>query len=57
MAALGLGPGDEVIIPSFSWYSDYCALLPFGVTPVFADIGDDLNLDPADVERKITPRT
>lgn len=57
VAALGLGPGDEVIIPSFSWYSDYCALLPFGITPVFADIGDDLNLDPADVERKITPRT
>lgn len=57
IAALGLGPGDEVIIPSFSWYSDYCALIAFGVSPVFADIGDDLNLDPSDFEKKITDKT
>lgn len=57
VAALGLGPGDEVIIPSFSWYSDYCALIPFGVLPVFADVGDDLNLDPEDFEKKITAKT
>lgn len=57
IAALGLGPGDEVIIPSFSWFSDYCALIPFGVLPVFADVGDDLNLDPVDFEKKVTART
>lgn len=57
VAALGLGPGDEVIIPSFSWYSDYCALIPFGVLPVFADVGSDLNLDPKDFENKITDKT
>lgn len=57
IAALGFGPGDEVIIPSFSWYSDYCTLLPFGILPVFADIGDDLNLDPEDFEKKITKNT
>lgn len=57
IAALGLGPGDEVIIPSFAWYTDYCVLVTMGVTPVFADIGDDLNMDPADFERKITPKT
>lgn len=57
IAAAGLGPGDEVIIPSFAWYTDYCVLVTMGVTPVFADIGDDLNMDPADFERKITPKT
>ena len=55
--ALGLGPGDEVIIPSFAWYSDYCTLINLGILPVFADIGEDLNLDPADFERKITSNT
>lgn len=57
IAAAGLGSGDEVIIPSFAWYTDYCVLVTMGVTPVFADIGDDLNMDPADFERKITPKT
>ncbi len=57
IAAAGLGPGDEVIIPSFAWYTDYCVLVTMGVTPVFVDIGDDLNMDPADFERKITPKT
>ncbi len=57
IAAIGVGPGDEVIIPSFGWYSDYCVLVAMGVTPVFADIGDDLNIDPIDFERKITKKT
>ena len=57
VAAAGLGPGDEVIIPSFAWYTDYCVLVSLGMTPVFADIGADLNMDPADFERKITPKT
>lgn len=57
VAAAGLGPGDEVVLPAFSWYSDYCALVALGVTPVFADVGEDLNLDPDDFQRKIGPRT
>ncbi|MEG1524409.1 MAG: DegT/DnrJ/EryC1/StrS family aminotransferase [Clostridia bacterium] len=57
MAAAGLGVGDEVIIPSFAWYTDYCVLVTMGITPIFADIGNDLNMDPADFERKITPKT
>ena len=56
-AALGLGPGDEVILSAFTWFSDYDALVSLGVTPVFADIDETLDLDPADFERKITPRT
>lgn len=57
VAAAGLGPGDEVIIPGFSWYSDYSALVNAGITPVFAEIGEDLNLDPEDFAHKITPST
>lgn len=57
MAGLGVGPGDEVIIPSFGWYTDYEAPVLLGATPVFADINRSLNMDPDDFERKITPRT
>ena len=57
VAAAGLGPGDEVIIPAFSWYTDYCVLVNLGITPVFCDIGTDLNMDPDDLERKITSKT
>lgn len=57
MAALGLGPGDEVILPALIWRSDFQAPLAVGATPVFAEIDRSLGLDPSDVERKITPRT
>ncbi|NLG49280.1 MAG: aminotransferase class V-fold PLP-dependent enzyme [Chloroflexi bacterium] len=57
MAGLGVGPGDEVIIPSFGWYTDYEAPVMLGATPVFADIDRSMNMDPDDFERKITPRT
>lgn len=57
IAALGIGPGDEVIMPAFSWYSDYNAIVAMGALPVFADIDESLNLDPVDFERKITGRT
>jgi 8-amino-3,8-dideoxy-alpha-D-manno-octulosonate transaminase len=57
MAGLGLGPGDEVIMPSLIWLSDFMAPLAVGATPVFADINRTLNMDPDDLERKITPRT
>lgn len=57
IAATGFGPGDEVVIPAFSWYTDYCVLVNLGITPVFCDIGEDLNMDPEDFARKITPKT
>jgi 8-amino-3,8-dideoxy-alpha-D-manno-octulosonate transaminase len=57
VAALGLGPGDEIIIPAFSWYSDYNAIVLNGAIPVFANINDSLSLDPTDVEKKITKNT
>jgi dTDP-4-amino-4,6-dideoxygalactose transaminase len=56
--ALEIGPGDEVVCPAFTFYATAEAIARRGATPVFADIDPvTLNLDPADVERKITPRT
>jgi 8-amino-3,8-dideoxy-alpha-D-manno-octulosonate transaminase len=57
MAGLGLGPGDEVIIPSFAWLTDFYAPVLLGATPVFADIDRSLNLDPKDFEKKISSNT
>jgi dTDP-4-amino-4,6-dideoxygalactose transaminase len=58
LLALGVGRGQEVICPSFTFVSTANAILRVGATPVFADIEDrTLGLDPADVERVLTPRT
>jgi dTDP-4-amino-4,6-dideoxygalactose transaminase len=58
MDAMGIGPGDEVICPSFTFYATAEAIARRGATPVFAEIDPvTLNLDPADVERRITDRT
>jgi dTDP-4-amino-4,6-dideoxygalactose transaminase len=56
--ALGVGPGDEVVCPAFTFYATAEAIARRGATPVFADVdAQTLNLDRADVERRITPRT
>ncbi len=57
IAALAIGPGDEVIIPAYTWWSDYTCIIHSGALPVFADIDGSLNLDPKDLLRRITPRT
>jgi dTDP-4-amino-4,6-dideoxygalactose transaminase len=58
LMALGIGPGDEVILPSFTFVSTANAVLRQGAVPVFAEIRPDtFNLDPDDVEARITPRT
>lgn len=57
MAGLGVGPGDEVIIPSLAWLTDFMAPVLLGAIPVFADIDKSLNMDPDDFERKITDKT
>ncbi|MDI6451640.1 DegT/DnrJ/EryC1/StrS family aminotransferase [Anaerobaca lacustris] len=57
VAGLGIGPGDEVIVPAYTWWSDYTCVVHAGALPVFADIDGTLNLDPRDFERRITPRT
>ncbi len=56
--ALGIGPGDEVIVPSATWWSSVMPVLHCGGVPVFAELeGERLGLDPEDVERRITDRT
>jgi 8-amino-3,8-dideoxy-alpha-D-manno-octulosonate transaminase len=57
MAALGLGPGDEMILPAWTWYSCYNAIVLAGALPVFAEIDESLNIDPDDIEHRITPHT
>jgi dTDP-4-amino-4,6-dideoxygalactose transaminase len=58
LLALGVGPGDEVICPSFTFASTANAALRVGARPVFAEIEErTLGLDAADVERRVTPRT
>ncbi len=58
LLVLGIGPGDEVIVPSFAFIAVANAVLQVGATPVFADIDPQtLNLDPAAVEAVVTKRT
>lgn len=57
LAALGIGPGDEVIVPGFTYIASISAIVYSRAVPVLAEIDESLNLDPADVERRITPRT
>lgn len=57
MAALEVGPGDEVILPAWTWYADYDAIALCGALPVFAEIDESFAIDPKDIEARITPRT
>lgn len=58
LAALGVGAGDRVIVPPYTFVATASAVLRVGATPVFADIDPDtLNIDPAAVAGKIGPRT
>jgi len=56
-AALQIGPGDEVIIPGYTWIASAHAPLSLGAIPVVVDVDESLMMDPAAVERAITPRT
>jgi len=58
MMAQGIGPGDEILLPSFTFFATASAVRRLGAVPVFVDIErDSLNIDPVDLERKITPNT
>src|SRR3954470_19004749 len=57
LLSLGVGAGDEVIVPGFTYVASISAIVYTGATPVLAEIDQTFDLDPADVEAKITPRT
>jgi dTDP-3-amino-2,3,6-trideoxy-4-keto-D-glucose/dTDP-3-amino-3,4,6-trideoxy-alpha-D-glucose/dTDP-2,6-dideoxy-D-kanosamine transaminase len=57
LKALGVGEGDEVITTAFTFYATVGAIVTAGAKPVFCDIGSDYNIDPLEIEAKITPAT
>lgn len=57
LAALGVGAGDEVITQGFTFVATWEAIFDIGAIPVFTEINDTLNMDPADLEKKITEKT
>ncbi len=58
LAAMGIGPGDEVIVPAFTWVATANVVLYCGATPVFADVDRRTNnIDPVDLARRITSKT
>ncbi len=57
LAALGVGPGDEVVTQCFTFVATWEAIFDVGAVPVFAEVDETLNMDPADLEKKITART
>jgi len=57
LAALGVGPGQEIIVPAYLWVSVVAAVVNLGAIPILADIDETFSLDIADVQRRITPRT
>src|SRR5215208_6292313 len=57
LAALGIGPGDEVIVPAWSWISCFTAIVRVGALPVLAEIDDTFCLASGEITRLATPRT
>ena len=57
LVGLGVGPGDEVILPAYTWIASASAVVAVGAVPVMAEVDESLTLDPADLEKKITPYT
>ena len=57
LVGMGVGPGDEVIVPAYTYIATASAIVSAGAVPVIAEIDESLGLDPEDVARKITPHT
>jgi dTDP-4-amino-4,6-dideoxygalactose transaminase len=57
LLSLGVGAGDEVIVPGFTFVASISAIVYTGATPVLAEVDRSFDLDPVDVEARITPRT
>jgi 8-amino-3,8-dideoxy-alpha-D-manno-octulosonate transaminase len=57
LVACGVGPGDEVIVPGYTFFASCAAIVAAKAIPVIAEVDETLTLDPDDVEKKITPST
>lgn len=57
LIGLGIGPGDQVIVPAYTYIATAIAVTAVGAIPVIAEADETLTLDPADVEKKLTPHT
>ncbi len=57
LVGMGIGPGDEVIVPAYTYIATAMAVVAAGAVPVIAEIDETLMIDPFDVEKKITSRT
>src|SRR5438046_4150193 len=57
LSGLGVGPGDEVIVPGYTFIASLSSIIYARAIPVLAEVDQTFNLDPADVRAKITPRT
>lgn len=57
LVALGIGPGDEVIVPGYTFFASCAAIIAAKAIPVIAEVDDSLTIDPPDIEKKITSRT
>lgn len=57
LVGCGVGPGDEVLVPAYTWVATAAAPLAVGAVPVLTEINQSLTIDPEDIRRKISPRT
>jgi dTDP-4-amino-4,6-dideoxygalactose transaminase len=57
LKAVGIEPGDEVIVPAYTFIASFSSIIQAGGVPVLAEIDDSLNIDPADIERRLTKKT
>ncbi|MGB5217968.1 MAG: DegT/DnrJ/EryC1/StrS family aminotransferase [Smithella sp.] len=57
LTAMDVGPGDDVLVPAFTFLATYEAVMEVGAIPIMVDIDDTLNLDPLEIEKKMTPYT
>lgn len=57
LVGLGIGPGDEVIVPAYTWIATASAVFAVGAIPIIAEVDDSLTLDPSDIEPRLSPFT
>ena len=57
LQGVGVGPGDEVIVPAYTWIATAAAVLAVGGVPIICEVDDSLLMNPNDIENKITPYT